>query len=75
MITIKTMIPYDNENNYCLLVKEEDKALATELINKAYNAFLNDEIHTGFQEYAEILLTEHNIQHEFSLWEVASEEY
>lgn len=75
MTTIKTMIPYDNENNYCLLVKEEDKELATALVNRAYNAWLNDEIHTGFQEYAETLLTEHNIQHEFSLWEPANEEY
>ena len=75
MITIKTMIPYDSENNYCLLVKEEDKEQATDLINKAYNDWLNEEDAPNFEEYIEALLKEHEIQHELSLWEVASEEY
>ena len=65
---IKFLIPYDNEFCYCIVVNEQDKAVASELVNKAYNEFLeNDEIY-DFQVYASQLLTDNEIEFEFSIW-------
>jgi len=68
MIDIKCTIPYDEENNYLLRVKEQDKELATELVNKAYNEFLKND-HCDFQEDASKLLRAKGVEFEFSIWE------
>ena len=68
MITIKFCIAYDNEYDYCVIVNENDKELATELVNKAYNEFLENDNISDFQEYASKLLSENGIEFEFSIW-------
>ena len=68
METIYTMIPYDKENNYCVIVREEDKDQATEIINQAYNDWLNQEESEDFQSYVTTLLKEHGLEFELSIW-------
>lgn len=66
--TIHTVIPYDNEYCYSVVVKEEEKEKATGIINDAYTKWLTDDKAGDFQEYAEKMLAAQDIKVEFSIW-------
>ena len=68
MITLYFTIPYDEKNCYCVIVRKEDKKKATELVDQAYNEYLESEEIADFQSHAESLLKAHNITFEFSIW-------
>lgn len=67
-ITIRFWIEFGSGYYYCVIVNKENKELATELVNKAYNDYLQDDAIADFQGHAEALLKGYGIEYEFSLW-------
>lgn len=67
-ITIRFWIELEAGYYYCVIVNKEDKVLATDLVNKAYNEYLQNDNITDFQGHAEALLRENGIEHAFSIW-------
>lgn len=67
-ITLRFWIEYGDGYYYCVIVNKKDKELATKLVNKAYNDYLQDEEVNDFQGHAEALLKGYGIEHEFSIW-------
>jgi len=68
MSNLRLAIPYDEENNYLLIVKEQDKELAADIVNKAYNEFLENDSISNFEKYASDILRDSGIEFEFSIW-------